>query len=90
MGAGALGALLAPIFPVFTVLRSLESGLRGSLYRAGYELLYTPVPAAEKRTAKTLIDVGCDRAGDALGSAIVQLMLWFGVRQNGTSARSKA
>ena len=41
VGAGALGALLAPIFPVFTVLRSLESGLRGSLYRAGYELLYT-------------------------------------------------
>ena len=79
VGAGALGALLAPIFPVFTVLRSLESGLRGSLYRAGYELLYTPVPAAEKRAAKTLIDVGCDRAGDALGSAIVQLMLWFGV-----------
>ena len=31
VGAGALGALLAPIFPVFTVLRSLESGLRGSL-----------------------------------------------------------
>ena len=79
VGAGALGALLAPIFPVFTVLRSLESGLRGSLYRAGYELLYTPVPTAEKRAAKTLIDVGCDRAGDALGSAIVQLMLWFGV-----------
>jgi ATP:ADP antiporter, AAA family len=78
VGAGALGALLAPIFPVFTVLRSLESGLRGSLYRAGYELLYTPVPAATKRAAKTLIDVGCDRAGDALGSAIVQLMLWFG------------
>ena len=78
IGAGALSALLAPIFPVFTVLRSLESGLRGSLYRAGYELLYTPVPAAEKRAAKTLIDVGCDRAGDALGSAIVQLMLWFG------------
>ena len=25
-----------------------------------------------------LLDVGCDRAGDALGSGIVQLMLWFG------------
>lgn len=79
VGAGALGALLALIFPVFTVLRSLESGLRGLLYRAGYELLYTPVPAAEKRTGKTLIDVGCDRASDVLGSAIVQFMLWSGV-----------
>ena len=32
--------------------------LRSSLFRAGYELFYTPIPAAEKRAAKTLIDVG--------------------------------
>jgi hypothetical protein len=78
VGASVLGALLAPIFPVFTLVRALESGLRGSLYRASYELLYTPVPPAEKRAAKTLIDVACDRAGDAFGGGIVQLMLWFG------------
>ena len=78
VGAGALGALFAPIFPVFALFRSMESGLRGSMFRAGYELLYTPVPEAEKRAAKPLLDVGCDRAGDALGSGIVQLMLWFG------------
>jgi hypothetical protein len=78
LGGGALVTLLAPVFPVFTLFRLFESSLRGSFYRAGYELLYTPVPAAEKRAAKTLIDVGCDRAGDALGSGIVQLMLWFG------------
>lgn len=78
LGSGALGLLLAPVFPAFTLLRSLELALRGSFHRAGYELLYTPVPAAEKRAAKTFIDVGCDRAGDALGSGVVQLMLWFG------------
>ena len=78
VGAGALGALFAPIFPVFALFRSMELGLRGSMFRAGYELLYTPVPEAEKRAAKTFLDVGCDRAGDALGSGIVQLMLWFG------------
>jgi hypothetical protein len=78
VGGGALVTLLAPVFPVFAVFRLLESSLRGSLYRAGYELLYTPIPAAEKRAAKTLIDVACDRAGDALGSGIVQLMLSFG------------
>jgi hypothetical protein len=70
--------LLAPVFPVFTLFRLFESSLRGSFFRAGYELLYTPVPAVEKRAAKTLIDVACDRAGDALGSGIVQLMLSFG------------
>jgi hypothetical protein len=75
-GAGALFALLIPVFPVFALIRSLESVLRGSLYRSAYELLYTPVPPAEKRAAKTLIDVACDRAGDALGGGIVQLLLW--------------
>ena len=78
VGAGSLGALLVPVFPMFTLIRSLEFVLRGSLYRSAYELLYTPVPAAEKRSAKTLIDVACDRAGDALGGGIVQLLLWIG------------
>jgi AAA family ATP:ADP antiporter len=77
-GAGVLGALLIPVFPVFVMIRSLESVLRGSLYRSAYELLYTPVPPAEKRAAKTLIDVACDRAGDALGGGIVQLLLLIG------------
>jgi AAA family ATP:ADP antiporter len=78
VGSGALLTLLVPVFPVFTLFRLLESSLRGSFFRAGYELLYIPVRAAEKRAAKTLIDVACDRAGDALGSGIVQIMLWFG------------
>lgn len=76
VGAGALGALLFPIFPVFAAARSMESVLRGSLFRSAYELLYTPVPKSEKRAAKTLIDVLSDRAGDALGSGVVQVLLW--------------
>ncbi len=80
VGAGALGAVLIPGLPMFTLIRSLESILRGSFYRSAYELLYTPVPPAEKRAAKTLIDVGCDRSGDALGALIVQLFLWGGIR----------
>ncbi len=78
VGAGALGALLVPVFPMFAAIRSMEFVLRGSLYRSAYELLFTPVAPAEKRAAKTLIDVGCDRAGDALGGGIVQLLLWMG------------
>ncbi|HTY61707.1 MAG TPA: MFS transporter [Acidobacteriota bacterium] len=76
VGVGALGSLLVPGFPVYTLARSTEFVLRGSLYRSAYELLYTPVPKNEKRAAKTLIDVVCDRAGDALGSGVVQLLLW--------------
>lgn len=76
VGAGALGILLFPLFPVLAAARSLESVLRGSLFRSGYELLYTPIPKSEKRSAKTLIDVLCDRAGDAMGSGLVQVLLW--------------
>ncbi len=70
-GAG----LMFPAFPVFAAARGAEYVLRGSLFRSGYELLYTPVAPAEKRAAKTLIDVAADRAGDALGAGIIQILL---------------
>jgi hypothetical protein len=73
-GGAALG-LAAPLFPVLAAIRGLEATLRGSLFRAGYELMYTPIPPSEKRAAKTVIDVGCDRLGDALGGAICQAAL---------------
>src|SRR5262249_43035912 len=41
----------------------------------GYELFYTPIPAKEKRAAKSLIDVGVERLGDALGAGLVRGML---------------
>ena len=46
-----VGSLSATILPgpwSVALARGLEGTLRGSLFRAGYELLYTPVPAAEK------------------------------------------
>lgn len=70
-GAG----LLFPVFPVFATARAAEYTIRGSLFRSGYELLYTPVAPAEKRAAKTLIDVAADKAGDALGAGIIQVLL---------------
>lgn len=75
VSGGSLLALAAPLFPVIAGLRAVEAMLRGSLFRAGYELMYTPIPPSEKRAAKTVIDVGCDRLGDALGGAICQAAL---------------
>lgn len=75
VGLGGMAALSFPIFVSYAIARGLEQILRGSLFRSGYELFYNPVPPAEKRSAKTLIDVGCDRAGDALGAGVVQLFL---------------
>jgi hypothetical protein len=70
--AGGLAHLAAPGFGTLIAARGGESMFRGSLFRAGYELFYTPIPSRQKRTAKSIVDVGFDRLGDALGGAIVQ------------------
>jgi hypothetical protein len=59
-----------------TAVRGLESVLRSSVFRSGYELFYTPVAPHDKRSTKPLIDVGCDRCGDAIGGLAIQLVLW--------------
>jgi hypothetical protein len=72
---GGVGSLVAPGLAGVAVARGVESIFRGGLFRSAYELFYTPIPAAEKRAAKSLIDVGIDRLGDALGGALVQGVL---------------
>lgn len=52
------------------IARGLEAVLRGSLFRSSYELLYTPIPPAEKRATKALVDVACDRLGEAIGAGL--------------------
>lgn len=71
LAGGSFLALIAPGALVAGLVRGAEAAVRGSLFRAGYETCYTPVPASEKRIAKTVIDVGAERGGDALGAAIV-------------------
>ena len=74
----AIASVLGVVFPGFPFLagmRSMEILMRGSFYRSAYEMFYTAVAPADKRAVKSLIDVGADRAGDAVGSAGVNLML---------------
>ncbi len=71
LATGSFLALMAPGIAVAAIARAAEAAVRGSLFRAGYETCYTPVPAAEKRLAKGFIDVASERGGDALGAAIV-------------------
>lgn len=78
VGLGSTAALLIPVYPVVVLLRATEMILRGSLFRSGYEFLYTPVPPADKRAVKTIVDVGFDRMGDAAGAGAVQMMIWLG------------
>jgi AAA family ATP:ADP antiporter len=71
--AGSVAALVAPGFGGVVVTRAGESIFRGSWFRSSYELFYTPIPAGEKRAAKSVIDVGFDRLGDAAGGGLVHL-----------------
>lgn len=78
LGVGAVASLLFPTTPVFALARGTESVIRGSLFRSGYELLFSAMSPQEKRRVKTFLDVACDRAGDALGAGIVQMLILTG------------
>lgn len=78
VGFGGLTALLFPGVISATIARALEAIFRGSLFRSGYEIFYTPIPTREKRAAKAIVDVGFDRMGDAVGSGLVKLLLPLG------------
>ena len=69
-----LATMFAPGLIALTVSRGIELLLRGSLYRAGYELFYTPMPPSQKRAVKGIIDIGAERLGDGLAGASIKLL----------------
>jgi ATP/ADP translocase len=71
---GAFG-LAVPGLVSAALLRSAEAVQRNTLFRSAYELLYTPVAEASKRSTKSVIDVGFDRLGTVVGSGMVSLAL---------------
>jgi AAA family ATP:ADP antiporter len=74
----AAGAILGAFFPglaTATLVRGAHDSLTNSLFRSGYELLYTPLPEAEKRRVKAIVDVAVDKVGALAGSALVALTL---------------
>jgi len=71
--AGSIGGVVAPGFSGLVAARAGESIFRQSWFRAGYELFFTPIPAAEKRAVKSIVDVGVDRLGEAFGGGLVRV-----------------
>ncbi|MFK8002875.1 MAG: Npt1/Npt2 family nucleotide transporter [Polyangiales bacterium] len=71
---GTLGAALTQLWTL-AVAKGAEFVAANSFFRSGYELLYTPLSAQEKRPTKTIIDVAFERIGDAVGGGIVFLVL---------------
>ena len=72
---GSVLALFTSGLPFIVFARGLEAVVRGSLFRAGYELFYTPMLPAEKRAVKSINDVTVDRLGDGLGGGFAQAVI---------------
>lgn len=69
----ALLGLLDPRMWVAILARAGQDINTSSLFRSGYELLFTPLPEAEKRPTKAVVDVGFDKLGSLLGGALALL-----------------
>jgi ATP:ADP antiporter, AAA family len=81
---GAVGLAVPGLFST-ALLRGAEATQRSSLFRAAYELLYTPLSEEKRRSTKTLIDVGSDRIGTLAAAAIAAATLAIDPRQSETA-----
>jgi hypothetical protein len=75
VAASALLGLFEPRLWTALLARGLFDVSATSLFRSGYELLFTPLPESEKRPTKGVIDVGFDKLGSLLGGGIVLVTL---------------
>jgi hypothetical protein len=78
VGASGLLGFVTPA-PWRAILpRSLDVTVRSSIFRAGYELFYTPLPEATKRVAKSAVDVTADSLGKGAGAVLIVLLTRLG------------
>ena len=75
VGAASVLGLVLPIPLGGIFSRGLDVVVRNSTFRAGYEMLYTPLAEATKRSAKSVIDVAVDSAGKGVGALLVVLLV---------------
>jgi len=78
VGTGALLAFVLPSPWRGILPRTLDVSVRNSVYRAGYELFYTPLPEATKRSAKSIVDVAWDCFGKTGGSGLILVLTRLG------------
>lgn len=75
LAGGSAAILWAPALPVAAAVRGTEAVVHASWYRAAYEVLFVPLSPRDRRAAKSLIDVGGDRLGDAVGGTMTRLVM---------------
>jgi AAA family ATP:ADP antiporter len=71
LGAGSAFILLIPGFWAVLFTAAADQGLRFSLDKATYELLYLPIPPAQRVPVKNTIDIVVNRMADAFGAVLL-------------------
>lgn len=69
----ALLGIIDPRMWVAVLARAGQDINSNSLFRSAYELLFTPLPEAEKRPTKAVVDVAFDKLGSLAGGALALL-----------------
>jgi hypothetical protein len=72
--AASLGALAVPGLAAICILRGTEICFRNSVFRSGYEVLFSPIPPERRSTVKSAIDVCADSLGDFAGAAALMVI----------------
>jgi AAA family ATP:ADP antiporter len=71
LSTGTLLILLIPVFWPVLITNAFDQGLRFSLDKATYELLYLPIPPARRGQIKTAIDIVVNRVADGVGAVLL-------------------
>jgi AAA family ATP:ADP antiporter len=79
----ALVGFMEPRLWTALLARGTHGVINNSLFRSGYELLFTAVPQRRKRPTKAIIDVAFDRLG-TVGGGIVALIIVSAAGGQGT------
>jgi ATP:ADP antiporter, AAA family len=73
LGLGTVWIFLLPTFWPVIVTNALDQGLRFSVDKATYELLYLPIAPGHRTRIKNAIDIVLNRTGDATGGVLLGL-----------------
>jgi len=71
LGTGTLSILLFASFSSVLVTNALDQGLRFSLDKATYELLYLPLAPGQRTQIKAAIDIVISRVADSVGAVLL-------------------
>ena len=74
VGAGSVLILLFPTLASVLFTKGLDQGLRFSVDKASYELLYVPIDVRIRSTTKVTIDVIVSRSADLAGAVLLGLV----------------